>query len=42
MTHVCAQEEKESFGDQLARIITNRKGVRIQKKVKINKQKHAI
>lgn len=33
---------KESFGDQLARIITNTKGVMIQKKVKINKQKYAI
>lgn len=37
MVYVCAQEEKESFGDQPARIIINRKGVRIQKKVKINK-----
>lgn len=39
MVYVCAQEEKESFGDRLARIIINRRGVKIQKKVKIDKQK---
>lgn len=39
---MCVPRRKREFCDQLARIITNTKGVTIQKKVKINKQKYAI
>lgn len=42
MVYVCAQEEKESFSDQLPRIIINGKGVRIQKKVKTDKPKNNV
>lgn len=40
--HVSLGGEGKSVGEQLARIIIKRKGVRIQKNVKINKQKQTV